>query len=234
MLPGRSLRPIRSFVRREGRLTKAQERALTELFPRFGLEPGDQPLDLEQAFGRRAPCVLEIGFGNGESLLEMAKAHPDRDYLGIEVHRPGVGHLLNLMERDGVTNIRVICGDAVGVLQRNIPDGALEALQLFFPDPWPKKRHHKRRIVQPEWVALVGAKLRPGGMLHTATDWEDYARHMMEVLEAAPGFTNVHGPGAFAPDPGERPRTKFEERGINKGHGVWDLFYHRRTGDDQP
>jgi len=219
-------RPIRSFVRREGRLTPGQQRALDELYPRFGLEPDDLE-DLDAAFGRQAPRVLEIGFGNGESLAAMANAHPERDYLGIEVHRPGVGHLLMRIEREGIENLRILCGDAQVLLDR-LPPGSLDGLQLYFPDPWPKKRHHKRRIVQPEWVAQVAEKLRPGGFLHLATDWEDYAHHMMEVLSDAPDYHNPAGAGCFAPSRHDRPVTKFETRGRRKGHGVWDLFFVRR------
>ena len=221
------LRQIRSFVRREGRLTEGQQRALDELYPRFGIEPGAQPLDFDAIFGRRAPRVLEIGFGNGESLAAMAKARPDWDYLGIEVHRPGVGHLLLQIEAEGLENLRVICGDAQQIVRHNIPDGSLHGLQLFFPDPWPKKRHHKRRIVQPEWVELIARKLGPGGFLHLATDWENYAEHMLAVLSASESLRNSAAPGQYAPGPAQRPVTKFETRGRRLGHGVWDLIFIR-------
>ncbi len=220
-------RPIRSFVRREGRMTVAQRRALESLWPSFGIESGDTPLDLAALFGRRAPVTLEIGFGNGESLATMAAAHPEADYLGIEVHRPGVGHLLGLLAARELRNVRVMVDDAREVLTQRIADASLDALHLFFPDPWPKKRHHKRRLVQPEFAALVRSKLKPGGVWHLATDWEEYARHMRAVLEVTEGFENSAGAGCFAPDPGERPRTKFEERGRRLGHGVWDLRYRR-------
>ena len=221
-------RPIRSFVRREGRLTAGQQRALEVLWPVFGLEPppADQPLDLDTAFSRRAPRVLEIGFGNGESLAEQAEAHPERDYLGIEVHRPGVGHLLMELEARGLSNVRVMMADAADILRRHIPDGSLHGVQLYFPDPWPKKRHHKRRLVQPQWVRRVAAKLAPGGFLHLATDWADYAEHMLDVLETEPALQNTCGPRQFSPR-GERPETKFERRGLRKGHRVFDLYYRK-------
>ncbi len=224
-------RAVRSFVRREGRLTEAQLRALEQLQERWGITFSDQPLDYAAAFGRDAPTVLEIGFGNGESLAAMAAAAPGTNFIGVEVHRPGVGRLLNLVEEQGLQNVRVICHDAVEVLQQQISDHSLAGLQLYFPDPWPKKRHHKRRIVQPAWVQLVARKLRPGGLLHMATDWEDYALHMLEVMEASTAFENTAGAGRFSPHQGNRPETKFERRGRRKGHGVWDLIYRcRRSG----
>lgn len=220
-------RPVRSFVRREGRLTEGQQRALNELYGRYGVDP-EQLDDLDAVFGRQAPRILEIGFGNGESLATMAQRRPDLDYLGIEVHRPGVGHLLLKLEEHGIANVRVICGDAQEIVSRYLPDGSIDGLQLFFPDPWPKKRHHKRRIVQPEWAELIARKLRPGGFVHLATDWEDYAHHMMEVMSASPDFINSAGPGHFAPRPNDRPVTKFESRGQRLGHGVWDLLFVRQ------
>ena len=221
------LRRIRSFVRREGRLTPGQQRAMDELFPRFGIEEGNNVLDLDALFGRRAPRILEIGFGNGESLAEIAKSHPGNDYIGIEVHRPGVGHLLIRIEELGLTNVRVSCADAVEVLETQIPNGALDALYLFFPDPWHKKRHHKRRQVQPEWAQLVRRKLKLGGRLHMATDWENYAGQMLEVLSHAEGFSNTSPDGSFVPKPDYRPETKFERRGQRLGHGVWDLVFEK-------
>jgi tRNA (guanine-N7-)-methyltransferase len=221
------LRRIRSFVRREGRLTPGQQRAMEELFPRFGIEAGEEMLDLDAIFGRSAPRILEIGFGNGESLAEIAKNHPQNDYLGIEVHRPGVGHLLQLIEEQGLTNLRVMSEDAVEIMEKQIPDGSLDALYLFFPDPWHKKRHHKRRQVQPEWAQLVRRKLKVGGHLHMATDWENYAEHMLEVLSAAEGFINTSETGDYVPKPDYRPETKFERRGLRLGHGVWDLVFEK-------
>lgn len=223
------LRTVRSFVRRQGRITVAQERALAELWPRFGIEAGEALLDLDEVFGRKAPRVLEIGFGDGANLAAMAEAHPENDYLGIEVHRPGVGRLLMQVGEKGLANVRVMCTDAVEVLTRQIPDGALDAVLLFFPDPWHKTRHHKRRIVQPEFVELVRRKLVIGGRFHMATDWEDYARHMLEVMRAAPGYRNCSPQGDYVPRPDYRVLTKFERRGQRLGHGVWDLMFTRMS-----
>ncbi|AOU99086.1 tRNA (guanosine(46)-N7)-methyltransferase TrmB [Acidihalobacter yilgarnensis] len=220
-----TIRRIRSFVRREGRLTRGQQRAIDTLGPRYLLDAEDPPLSLPDLFGRTAPVTLEIGFGDGESLADQATRHPERDYIGIEVHRPGIGHLLQLVERDGLTNVRLFCADAVEVLERRIPDAALATVQIFFPDPWHKKRHHKRRLVQPAFVARLARKLAVGGHLHLATDWAEYAEHMLEVMESTPDFVNAHGPVAWAPGPGDRPETKFERRGQRLGHDVWDLVY---------
>lgn len=222
-------RPVRSFVLREGRLTRAQERAFNELWPRFGVDwqPGAM-LDLPALFGDDRPVHLEIGFGNGETLAELAARHPGRGFLGIEVHRPGVGHLLLALEKRGLTNVRVLRHDAVEVLAQGLPPASLEAVYLFFPDPWPKTRHHKRRILNPELVALLTRVIRPGGLFHAATDWEDYARQMMTVLSEAAGFVNTAGSGAFSPRPEDRPLTRFERRGRGLGHGVWDLLFRRR------
>ena len=220
-------RMIRSFVRREGRMTRAQHDALERLRKAYLLAEDDLR-DLDHVFKRRAPRVLEIGFGMGDALAVMAKAQPHWDYLGIEVHRPGIGSLLLKLEKDGSDNVRVICADAVEVLRRHLPDAGLDAVHLFFPDPWPKRRHHKRRIVQAEFVELVRGKLKPGGRFHIATDWEDYARHILAVMEAARGFVNSAGAGNFSPRPPERPLTKFEQRGQRLGHGVWDLMFVRR------
>jgi len=214
-------------MRREGRLTEGQRRGLEEQWPRCGIEPGDTMLDLDAEFGRSAPRILEIGFGMGESLAAMALAHPDNDYLGIEVYRPGVGSLLRQVGENQSANVRVISEDAVVVLAKMIPDGSLDRLQLFFPDPWHKKRHHKRRIVQPDFVALIRNKLKPGGIFHMATDWEAYAEHMMEVMIASQGYQNCAGQGQYAERPESRPLTKFEQRGHRLGHGVWDLLFER-------
>lgn len=227
------LRRIRSFVRREGRLTRGQQRALEELWPRFGLGT-DQPIDFTRCFGRAAPVTLEIGFGNGASLAEMAANAPECDFLGIEVHRPGVGHLLQEVERRGLSNVRVMCADAVEVLERQIADASLDRVLLFFPDPWHKKRHHKRRILQPAFIELLARRLRPGGRFHMATDWEDYARHMLAEMDQAPGFHNTAGPGRYAGKPDYRPETKFERRGLRLGHGVRDLVYDRIRPDSAP
>jgi len=220
-------RAIRSFVVRAGRMTVAQDRAWTELWPRFGLESADAPLDLAAVFGRDAPRTLEIGFGNGESLVSLAAEHPERDFLGIEVHRPGVGHLLLRIEELGLRNLRVICRDAVEVLERCIAEASLDEVLLYFPDPWPKKRHHKRRIVQPGFVALVASRLRPGGVLRMATDWQPYAEHMLAIAGACATLRNDSAEGDYVPRPASRPVTRFERRGQRLGHGVWDLAFRR-------
>jgi len=207
-------------------MTRGQELALARLWPRFGLEV-THPLDLNACFGREAPRTLEIGFGNGDALACLAQQEPASDFLGVEVHRPGVGHLLLELERRELDNVRVICADAVQVLADGLPDASLDRVLVFFPDPWPKKRHHKRRIVQPALVDQLARTLRPGGLLHLATDWEDYARHMLEVMGEIARFRNLAGAGAFAPRPGYRPVTRFEQRGRRLGHRVWDLLFER-------
>jgi len=222
-------RSIRSFVVRAGRMTDAQKRAVAEGMPRWGFPVDAGCIDLAAVFGRVAPVTLEIGFGMGHSLLENAGQHPERDFIGIEVHPPGVGTLLSGMEEQRIHNIRVAQHDAVEVLERCIADNTLDTVQLFFPDPWHKKRHHKRRIVQPQFVQLLRRKLKMGGRFHMATDWEPYAQHMLEVMESAEGFRNEAGEGQFSPRPADRPVTKFERRGERLGHGVWDLIYQRIT-----
>ena len=209
-------------------MTRAQRRALDALWERYGLDGEGGVLDLDALFGRHAPRCLEIGFGMGEALAALAQAHPERDYLGIEVHRPGVGALLARLESLGLTQARLFCADAVDVVNHRLSAACLDAVYVFFPDPWPKKRHHKRRLVQPEFIELLAEKLRPGGVLHMATDWEDYARHMMQVMEHCALFINTAGPGNFAPR-GERPPTRFERRGRQLGHRVWDLVFERRS-----
>lgn len=221
------LRRIRSFVKREGRLTVGQERALNELFPRYGLVLQNTPLNLDDTFQRIAPRILEIGFGNGASLSEMAANNPEQDYIGIEVHRPGVGNLLLQVEKLGLTNLRVINDDGVDVLKKMIADESLDAVYLFFADPWHKKRHHKRRIVQKEFVELLRKKLKVGGVFHMATDWEHYAQHMMSIMNDSEGFENTAGQDQFLTRPGYRPLTKFEQRGQRLGHGVWDLIFKK-------
>lgn len=216
---------IRSFVRREGRITHAQRRAIDELWPRYGLDIDGGFLDFREVFGRDAPRCLEIGFGNGEALASMSREHPGHDFLGADVYRPGIGSLLLKLEKSGLGNARVFRDDAVAVLRQRIPDGSLSAVMLFFPDPWPKKRHHKRRILQPDFAALVRRKLHPGGIFHMATDWQNYAEQMVEVMEQQPKFLNVAGPGRFSEDHGWRPPTRFERRGLELGHSVWDLIY---------
>lgn len=214
-------RPIRSYVLRQGRTTSAQQRALKELFPKFGLPFTGEPI-APSIFGRKAPLVLEIGSGMGETTAAIAQARPDADFIAVEVHGPGVGSLLNRIESQGLKNVRVIRHDAVEVLARMIPDGALAAIHLFFPDPWPKKRHHKRRLVQPEFAALAARKLAPGGALHAATDWPDYADHMNEVFSREP-LLEPAGAGFT-----QRPATKFEARGRRLGHPIRDLYFRRR------
>ena len=222
-----TLRRIRSFVRREGRLTKGQQRALVELFPRYGITLQQGIIDFDALFGRRGARILEIGFGNGASLAEMATEHPENDYLGIEVHRPGVGNLLLQIEKQSLNNIRVSNDDAIEVLEQQIPDESLDDVYLFFPDPWHKKKHHKRRIVQPAFVNLIQRKLKPGGIFHMATDWENYAEHMMAAMSTAAGFKNIAGEGQYTARPAYRPLTKFEQRGHRLGHGVWDLVFRK-------
>lgn len=226
-LPVSALRTVRSYARREGRLTPAQRRALEQLGPRYELEPFSLSEGLARVFGRVAPITLEIGFGDGASLATLAERSPERDFIGIEVHRPGIGHLLRLLDGRGLTNVRVICEDAAVVLREHVPAASLAEVLLWFPDPWPKKRHHKRRLVQPEFVHWINRALAPDGRLHMATDWEDYARHMLNVVEADSGFANIAGAGRFSPRPASRPLTKFEQRGQRLGHSVWDLIYRR-------
>ena len=221
-------RAIRSFVLRQGRFTPAQQRAFDELWPRFGLDYIGSPRDFDEVFGRSAPRVLEIGFGNGDALRFAAAQDPDRDYIGIEVHAPGVGRLLNALDADDASHVRLYHHDAVEVLRNEIADASLDEVRIYFPDPWHKKRHNKRRLIQPEFAALLVSKLRVGGRLHAATDWQDYAEKMWEVLDATPGLTNRAGPRGHVPRPDWRPQTHFETRGQKLGHGVWDLVYDRR------
>jgi tRNA (guanine-N7-)-methyltransferase len=220
-------RAVRSFVLRQGRITPSQVRALDEQWPRYGLSMTDAPCDFEAMFGRCAPHVLEIGFGNGEALLASALAEPMHDFIGIEVHGPGVGRLLHALAMADVHNVRVFRDDAIEVLRRAVSDGALDEVRVFFPDPWPKKKHHKRRIVQPVFAELVRMKLRAGGRLHLATDWPPYAEHMIEVMEVAEGFRNIAGPGRCVERPASRPQTHFERRGLRLGHPVSDLIYEK-------
>ena len=225
-------RPIRSFVLRQGRVTDAQRRACDELLPRFGIPYSRAPLDLDGTFGRAAPKILEIGFGMGETTARIAADHSQNDYLGIEVHTPGVGSLLKRSAELGLTNLRIIQHDAVEVVEHMIPPASLAGIHVFFPDPWPKKRHHKRRLIQPAFARTLALRLKPGAYLHAATDWEDYARHIMEVLSAEPLLANTAD--GFAQRPEYRPLTKFENRGLNLGHGVWDLIFRRVTRPESP
>ena len=225
-------RAVRSFVLREGRQTPSQQRAMQQVWPRYGLDYCGEPRAFEQVFGRSNPLVVEIGFGNGDALLHAASNDPERDYIGIEVHAPGVGRLLNAIDGTALTNLRVYRHDAVEVLQHELTDGALDELRIFFPDPWHKKRHHKRRLIDPGFAELLASRLRSGGLLHLATDWQDYAEQMWDVLDAQPRLRNNDGPRGFAPRPGpvepsRRLQTRFESRGLGLGHGVWDLLYTR-------
>jgi tRNA (guanine-N7-)-methyltransferase len=220
-------RPIRSFVTRAGRITTAQQRALAELWPRFGIEFTARPLDALAAFGREAPRTLEIGFGNGENLLALAAADPGRDFLGIEVHRPGVGRLLLGLEARALTNVRIICHDAVEVLGAQIAPQWLQEILILFPDPWPKKRHHKRRLIQRPFADMLASRLLAGGVLRLATDWQPYALQMLETLSAVPALRNLAADGAFVARPAERAPTRFERRGERLGHEVWDLAFRR-------
>jgi tRNA (guanine-N7-)-methyltransferase len=224
--PPLHLRRVRSFVLRAGRSTAGQDRALDELWPRFGISISGEPVDLNVIFGRSVPKMIEIGFGNGEALLAFAQLHPEIDCIGVEVHRPGVGHLLLGVEATNLSNVRVINHDAVEVLGHTIAAASIDAIHIFFPDPWPKKRHHKRRLIQAPFVALLARVLRSGGTLRLATDWENYALQMREVLDADRNFTNV-SPEGFVDRNDERILTRFERRGHRLGHGVWDLEYRR-------
>ncbi|MFJ5361626.1 tRNA (guanosine(46)-N7)-methyltransferase TrmB [Pectobacterium brasiliense] len=224
---GRPMRRIRSFVRRQGRLTNGQQLALDNYWPVMGVEYQTELVDFNVLFGRDAPVVLEIGFGMGASLVTMAAQHPEQNFLGIEVHLPGVGACLAAAQEAGISNLRVMCHDAVEVLMNMIPDGSLSMVQLFFPDPWHKARHNKRRIVQVPFVQLVRSKLKVGGVFHMATDWEPYAQHMLEVMTSVTEYRNLSNNNEYVERPESRPLTKFEARGQRLGHGVWDLMFER-------
>jgi tRNA (guanine-N7-)-methyltransferase len=221
-------RGVRSFVLRAGRMTDAQQRALATLWPRFGLEYTAMPCDLDALFGRRAPHIVEIGFGNGANLIHMAAQQPQADFLGIEVHRPGVGRVLLDVERLGLSNIRISNHDAVEVLGQQLPESCLDEVLVLFPDPWHKKRHHKRRLLNEAFVALLATRLKSGGVLRAATDWEPYAIAMLDALSACPLLENSAAEGAYVPRPPSRQPTRFELRGERLGHGVWDLAFRRR------
>ncbi len=218
---------IRSFVRRQGRMTEAQQSALDQYWDEYGLNPAE-PIDWNAEFGRTAPLIMEIGFGNGMALAETAARNPQNNYLGIEVHRPGVGHLLLQLKQNNLSNVRVVCHDAIEILEQHIPDETLAGVHLFFPDPWHKKRHHKRRIVRPDFIRLLEKKLIPGGYFHAATDWENYAESMLALLSESKVLVNNSETQTYCPRPEHRPLTKFEQRGIRLGHGVWDLIFSRR------
>jgi tRNA (guanine-N7-)-methyltransferase len=219
-------RAIRSYVLRQGRVSNAQRRAHDELLPRFGIpyEPG--ALDLDALFGRSAPRILEIGFGMGETTAEIAATHPENDYLALEVHTPGVGSLLKQLAERSLSNVRLVQHDAVEVLEHMIRPASFDGAHIFFPDPWPKKRHHKRRLIQPPFIALLASRLKPGGYVHAATDWQEYAEQILEVFSTEPALANTSVD--YAPRPDYRPLTKFEQRGLRLGHGVWDIVFRRR------
>jgi tRNA (guanine-N7-)-methyltransferase len=219
-------RPIRSFVLRQGRVSNAQRRAYDTLLPRFGIPYAVQPIDLDGVFGRRAPKILEIGFGMGETTATLATLHPENDYLGIEVHTPGVGSLLKSIAEHGLANVRIIQYDAVEVLHNMIAPDTFDAVHVFFPDPWPKKRHHKRRLIQPALITMLCERMKSGAYVHVATDWQDYAEQILEVFRSEPRLANTAE--GYAPRPDYRPQTKFETRGLKLGHGVWDVIFRRR------
>jgi tRNA (guanine-N7-)-methyltransferase len=223
----RKNRPIRSFVLRQGRISEAQQHAYEQLQPRYSIVFAQQPLDLVTTFGRVAPKILEIGFGMGGATAHIAAVHPENDYLGVEVHTPGVGALMRLLDAQGSKNVRIIQYDAVEVLNHMIAPDTLDGIHIYFPDPWPKKRHHKRRLIQSPLASLLASRLRPGGYVHLATDWQEYAEWILEVLRGEPLLENAVFD--YAPKPEYRPETKFERRGLNLGHGVWDLVFRRRV-----
>ena len=224
-MPASSHPPIRSFVLRQGRVSNAQRRAVDTLSSVYGIAYAPGALDFGRVFGRRAPTILEIGFGMGETTAQIAQAHPENNYLGIEVHTPGVGSLLKQIAEGGLGNLRLIQHDAVEVLEHMIAPAALAGAHIFFPDPWPKKRHHKRRLIQPGFVALLASRLAPGAYLHAATDWQEYAEQILAVFAAEPALANTAE--GYAPRPDYRPLTKFENRGLKLGHGVWDIIFRK-------
>jgi tRNA (guanine-N7-)-methyltransferase len=230
MTPQTHPRGVRSFVLRAGRMTDGQQRALGRLWPQFGLEYTAAPCALAAVFGRVAPCVVEIGFGNGDNLVHMAQARPEVDFLGIEVHRPGVGRVLLDIERLGLRNVRVSNHDAVEVVGQQLSAASVDEVLVLFPDPWHKKRHHKRRLLNAPFVALLASRLKPGGLLRAATDWEPYASAMLEVLAGCALLENTACAGGYVPRPESRQPTRFERRGARLGHGVWDLAFRRRSG----
>ncbi len=221
------MRTIRSFVRRAGRLTAPQQGALVELWPIYGIELKEELLDLDEIFGRRAERVLDIGFGNGDALIFSTQENPEQDFIGIEVHKPGMGHCLLMARASGISNLRLIQHDAVEVLQNQIPNGAIKRINLLFPDPWPKKRHHKRRLLQEPFVNLAGKKLRSGGTFHIATDWSNYAEQIDEVMNASNDFKLEERQEHTGDRPLDRQTTKFEIRGLSKGHRIWDWKFVR-------
>ncbi len=232
-MPGRDpsalkRRPIRSFVLRKGRLTQAQARALVELWPQFGIEDSPTQIDPAQLFGRDAPLVIEIGFGNGEATWRMARDEPEKNFIGIEVHKPGVGHLLQALDAQQLANVRIACCDALGFIRERLHENSLCEVRIYFPDPWPKKRHHKRRIIQAEFLDLLAARMAPDAILHLATDWQPYAEHMLERLDGNAAFENLSTTGDYSPRPPWRPQTKYELRGERLGYKTRDILLRRR------
>ena len=221
-------RPVRSFVLRQGRLTRAQQNALDNYWQEYGIDFSEQKLNFKDLFNNDNEIIVEIGFGNGDSLLQQAIAQPKYNFIGIEVHGPGVGHLIHEANTQDIHNIKIIRHDAVEVLKQQIADNSIKQIQLFFPDPWHKKRHHKRRIIKPEFIQLIRQKLTENGTFHMATDWQHYAEQMLEQMDSAEGFYNSAGNANFSPDKGYRCETKFERRGLKLGHGVWDLIYNKQ------
>jgi len=226
--PPEQNRKIRSFVRREGRFTPAQRDAFERLWPTYGLDPNQGKWNLAELFGREAPVILELGFGDGRVLKMQAARDPAIDFLGVEVHRPGVGRLMRELDEDDILNVRLACADGTEVLEHNIAEDSLSGLLIFFPDPWHKKKHNKRRLIQPAFIQMAVSRLKHGGILHMATDWEDYADQMLEVLNAELALENTITDGGFASRPVHRPVTKYEERGQRLGHGVWDLVFKKK------
>lgn len=220
-------RTIKSFVLRAGRISNRQQQALDQFLPFYELPSEGTPWDLNAIFGREAKTVVEIGFGMGSSLLTMAKQQPEVNFIGIEVHRAGIGSLVADLRDEGISNVRIVPEDAVQVFKHQLADNSLAGVQIFFPDPWHKKRHHKRRLIQPEFIQLIVRRLAAGGLIHCATDWQDYAEHIQAILTAEPALTNIQADGGYSPRPETRPLTKFEQRGQRLGHGVWDLIYFK-------
>jgi len=227
-------RPVRSFVLRNGRLTEGQQRAMDELLPRFQVPAGEGWLDCSRLFGNAHPVILEIGFGNGDATWQMARQNPEENFIGVEVHRPGVGHLLLKLEEHALSNVRIACEDGVEFLRHRMARGSLDGLRLYFPDPWPKKRHHKRRIVQAGFVDLLAEKLKAGGIVHFATDWQSYAEQMLDLMQQHPAFENLSERGDYCARPAWRPLTKYEKRGQKLGHGVYDILFRRRMVSELP
>ncbi|MEA1888424.1 MAG: tRNA (guanosine(46)-N7)-methyltransferase TrmB [Pseudomonadota bacterium] len=223
-------RKIRSYVRREGRFTPAQRSAYESYWPDFGIDVTNEKWNFSAIFGRQSDVFLELGFGDGTALKTLASRHPENDYVGIEVHRPGVGRLMRELHAEEINNVRVSSEDGTGILKDNIPLSSLSGISIFFPDPWHKKKHNKRRMIQQEFTSMAASRLKPGGVMHLATDWQDYAEQMLEVLTAEPLLENTSPGKAFIERPDSRPLTKYEQRGLRLGHGVWDLVFRRKAG----